>query len=140
MRIGQSFGPVGAGLRRESGRVAASDGFADRIGAGRTSRSTGASAPAPLATLGAVLAAQAAEDPLLGRRRAREHGKRMLDALEELQAAMLDGRLHQDQLARLRKLVTDRRERSEDVALESTLDAIELRSAVELAKLDRRLG
>ncbi len=64
----------------------------------------------------------------------------MLDALEELQAAMLDGRLHQDQLARLRKLVTDRRERSEDVALESTLDAIELRSAVELAKLDRRLG
>ena len=140
MRIGQSFGPSGANRRREAGRIADGGGFAERIGAGRTPRQTGVSALAPLATLGAMLAVQAAEDPRLGRRRARERGDRMLEVLEELRSAMLDGRLFHGQIADLRKLVAERRHPSDDAALDATIDEIELRMAVELAKLERGEG
>lgn len=140
MRIVQSFGPVGAGRRRETGKVAVGGGFADRIGAGRTARPTSVATLAPLATLGAMLAVQAAEDPLEGRRRARQRGDRMLGVLEELRSAMLDGRLSREQLVSLQKLATERRDPSDDSALEATIDEIELRTAVELAKLKRREG
>lgn len=138
MRIGQSFGPVGASRRREAGRVVDGGGFAERIGAGRTPRSTGISTLAPLATLGAMLAVQAAEDPLFSRRRARERGDRMLDVLEELRSAMLAGPLSHGQLIDLQKLLAERREPSNDAALEAMIDEIELRAAVELAKIERR--
>ena len=108
MRIVQSFGPVGAGRRREIGKAADGGGFANSINAGRTARPTGAATLAPLATLGAMLAVQAAEDPLVGRRRARERGDRMLDVLEDLRSAMLDGRLSRGQLVGLQKLVAER--------------------------------
>lgn len=140
MRIVQSFGPVGAGRRREIGKAAESGGFTRSINAGPTARSAGVATLAPLATLGAMLAVQAAGDPLSGRRRARERGDRMLDVLEGLRSAMLDGRLSQGQLADLQKLVAERRELSNDPALEATINEIELRAAVELAKLELRKG
>lgn len=138
MRISQSFGPVGAGRRREVGKAAEGGGFARSINAGPTARPAGVATLAPLATLGAMLAVQAADDPLPGRRRARERGDRMLDVLEGLRSAMLEGRLSRGQLAGLQKLVAERHESSNDVALEATIDEIELRAAVELAKLERR--
>ena len=64
----------------------------------------------------------------------------MLDVLEDLRSAMLDGRLSQGQLVGLQRLVAERRDPSNDAALEATIDEIELRTAVELAKLDRREG
>jgi hypothetical protein len=140
MRIVQSFGPVGAGRRREIGRAAEGGGFAAGMNAGRTARPTSVTTLTPLATLGAMLAVQAAEDPLLGRRRARERGDRMLDVLEEVRSAMLDGRLSRGQLVGLQKLVAERRDPSDDAALEATIDEIEMRTAVELAKLERWKG
>ncbi len=140
MRIVQSFGPVGAGRRREVGKAAEGGVFANSINAGTTSRPTTVATLAPLATLGAMLAVQAAEDPLAGRRRARDRGDQMLDVLEGLQSALLDGRLSNEQLAGLQKLVGERRDPSNDAALEAVIDEIELRAAVELAKLERRKG
>lgn len=62
----------------------------------------------------------------------------MLDVLEELRSAMLDGPLSHGQLIDLQKLLAERREPSNDAALEAMIDEIELRAAVELAKIERR--
>jgi hypothetical protein len=139
MRIGQSFGPGGVTARPGVTGKADAQGFAERV-AGRPSAKAAAAAAglAPLASLGAVLAIQAVDDPLAGRRRARERGERLLDTLEEVRIALLDGRLPADKLEALRQLVTARRDGADDPALRAVLDEIELRAAVELAKLESR--
>lgn len=136
MRIGQSFGPAGVGPRRGIAGRAGDTGFAERIG-GRAAGGAAAAGLAPLTSLGAVLALQEVDDPLAGRRRARERGDRLLDTLEEVRLALLDGRLPAAKLQALRQLATAQRGRADDPKLEAVLDEIELRTAVELAKLER---
>ncbi len=138
MRIGQSFAPAGVGLPRGVDRRSGEAGFAERFGGGRPAGGAAAAAGlAPLTSLGAVLAVQAVEDPLTGRRRARERGERLLDALEELRLALIDGRLPAARLGALQHLLREQRERADDPRLAAVLDEIELRAAVELAKLER---
>ena len=138
MRIGQSFGPGGVAARAGVTGKADGLGFAERV-AGRPAAKAAAAAAglAPLTSLGAVLAIQAVEDPLAGRRRARARGEQLLDTLEEVRIALLDGRLPAGKLEALRQLVTARRGAADDPALRAVLDEIELRAAVELAKLER---
>jgi hypothetical protein len=139
MRIGQSFGAAGIGARRGVERRSGDAGFAERI-VGRPANAAAAAGLAPLTSLGAVLAVQAVDDPLAGRRRARERGEQLLDALDEVRMALLDGRLAPAKLAALRQLATAQRGRADDPALQAVLDEIELRTAVELAKLERGDG
>jgi hypothetical protein len=136
MRIGQSFGPAGVSQRREAAGRGGDAAFAGRLG-GRPAVAIAAAGVAPLASLGAVLALQEVEDPLSGRRRAQERGERLLSTLEEVRLALLDGRLPAAKLAALRQLVTTQRGRADDPRLQAVLDEIELRTAVELAKLER---
>jgi hypothetical protein len=138
MRIGQSFGPAGVGLPRGVDRRSGDAGFAERVGGGRPASGAAAAAGlAPLTSLGAVLAVQAVEDPLTGRRRARERGEKLLDALEELRLALIDGRLPATKLGALQQLLREQREQADDPRLAAVLDEIELRASVELAKLER---
>jgi hypothetical protein len=88
--------------------------------------------------LESMLALQAVEDPLQRRRRAVKRGGAMLDALDSLKIALLDGVVDAGQLQRLQALVTAQREASGDPALEAVLDEIELRAAVEVAKRQAR--
>jgi hypothetical protein len=138
MRIGQSFGPNGVGVPRAVERRSGDRGFAERVGAKPAGNGAAAAAGlAPLTSLGAVLAVQAVDDPIVGRRRARERGDRLLDALEDLRLALLDGRLPPGKLAALQQLVSEQRGRADDPKLAAVLDEIELRAAVELAKLEQ---
>ncbi len=137
MRIGQSFGPAGVGARRAVDRAAGAGGFAERVGGRVAGGATAAGGLTPLASLGAVLAIQEVDDPLAGRRRARDRGERLLDALDEVRLALLDGRLPARKLEALRQLATAQRGRADDPKLQAVLDEIELRTAVELAKLER---
>jgi hypothetical protein len=136
MRIGQSFGATGVGARRSVERRPGDAGFAEKIG-GRPPATPAAAGLAPLTSLGAVLAVQAADDPLTGRRRVRERGEQLLDALDEVRMALLDGRLPPAKLAALRQLASAQRGQADDPELQAVLDEIELRTAVELAKLER---
>jgi hypothetical protein len=141
MRIGQSYGPAGIGLPRGVDRRSGDAGFAERIGGRPASGPAGAAAGlAPLTSLGAILAVQAVEDPLAGRRRARQRGEQLLDALDELRIALIDGRVPAAKLGALRQLVSEQRGRADDPAMQAVLDEIELRTAVELAKLERDTG
>jgi hypothetical protein len=55
--------------------------------------------------------------------------------LDELRLAILDGRLRPVDLERLTRLVAEQRTAADDPRLAGILDEIELRAAVELAKL-----
>jgi Class II flagellar assembly regulator len=97
-----------------------------------------ASAPAvALRTVGgidALIALQGIEDPVERRRRAVKHGRRALDALDELKLGLLSGMLEPAALLRLKAVASDLKDGSGDEQLDQVLGEIELRVAVELAK------
>lgn len=95
------------------------------------------SAAVALRTLGgidALIALQGVEDPTERRRRAVRHGRRALDALDELKLGLLAGTLDQGTLLRLKTVATDLKDGSGDDRLDGVLAEIDLRVAVELAK------
>lgn len=88
----------------------------------------------------ALLALQDVGGPLERKRRAVRRAGRILDVLDEIKLGLLSGELSGAELDRLRRAVRDERERTEDPALEAVLDEIELRAAVEAAKLEQTGG
>lgn len=95
------------------------------------------SAAVALHTVGgidALLALQGVEDAVERRRRAVRHGRRALDALDELKIGLLAGTLDQVTMLRLKSAATDLQDGSGDEGLDQVLAAIDLRVAVELAK------
>jgi len=95
------------------------------------------SAAVALRTLGgidALIALQGIEDPVERRRRAVKHGRRALDALDDLKIGLLVGTLDQATMLRLKSVAADLHDGSGDDRLDQVLAEIDLRVAVELAK------
>jgi Class II flagellar assembly regulator len=95
------------------------------------------SAAVALRTLGgidALIALQGVEDPVERRRRAVKHGRRALDALDELKLGLLGGTLDQATMLRLKSVSGDLQDGSGDDRIDQVLAEIDLRVAVELAK------
>ena len=90
-----------------------------------------------LGGVSSVLALQGAPDSTerRARQRAVERGETMLDKLEEIRLGLLLGTIPQSRLEQLAHLVRAQRELVNDPKLTAILDEIELRAAVELAKL-----
>ncbi len=125
-RTGVAASPAGA-------RRAAGAGFSLSQAEAPTSQS----AAVALRTIGgidALLALQGVEDPVERRRRAVKHGRRALDALDEIKIGLLAGTLDQASMLRLKSAAVDLRDGSGDDGLDEVLAAIDLRVAVELAK------
>src|ERR1700690_618461 len=90
-----------------------------------------------LRTLGgidALIALQGIEEPVERRRRAVKHGRRALDALDELKLGLLAGTLDQATMLRLKSVAADLHDASGDDRLDVVMAEIDLRVAVELAK------
>ncbi len=83
----------------------------------------------------ALMALQGIEDPAERRRRAVRQGTRVLDALDELKLGLLGGSLDQAMLLRLKSVAADLKDGSGDEKLDQILGEIDLRVAVELAKV-----
>ena len=98
-----------------------------------------AAAAPGLTAVDALLVAQELPDPLAGRRRAVQRGNALLDRLEELRLGLLAGILSRERLDELTRLAGTVRETVDDPRLGEVLDEIDLRVAVELAKLDLRV-
>ncbi len=97
-------------------------------------RSAGVSAAGPLDTL---LAVQAYEEPHERKKRQAKRGHDLLDGLDRLKAALLSGRVQIAELEQIKANLALRRESTDDPRLDDVLAHIELRAAVELAKLGR---
>jgi hypothetical protein len=85
----------------------------------------------------ALLALQDVGGPVERKRRAVGRANRILDVLDEIKLALLGGDLNLSQLDRLRRAVRDERALTDDPKLENVLDQIEIRAAVEIAKLEQ---
>jgi hypothetical protein len=118
----------------------ATTGSGFSIGESSTPQATAAPAraagAAPVSSMDALLALQEVEGPLERRRRAVRRGGRLLDALDEVKLALLDGETAGPALQRLATAVREQRVGSFDPGLDGVLDEIETRAAVELAKAE----
>jgi hypothetical protein len=115
----------------------AAPGFAPAMDAPQRASAT---APASAVTpLDAILALQAGENPAQRRARQTRRGQEALDALEELEQGLLLGRAPGALRGRLEALQR-RAEATGDERLDAVLNEIDIRLAVEAAKLDRISG
>lgn len=131
--------PVAAN-RRVGGATQAGSGteFAKALGDSHSTQSQQVSSGLSVSSLSVVLAVQESEDAVHGRRqRARDRGLKMLDYLEEVRLGLLMGIVPREKLEQLAQMVRAKREQVDDPQLTAILDDIELRAAVELAKLSR---
>jgi hypothetical protein len=87
--------------------------------------------------LDGVLAIQEVADKGEERRNARAHGEDVLQGLEQIRLGLLAGRIPVHQLNELVRVARGHRPEFTDPRLGEILDEIELRAAVELAKLGR---
>jgi hypothetical protein len=118
---------------------------AGRSGSGADFVPAGGNAPARVAGnvpmqsasgIDAILALQAVDGPLTGRKKAVRRGASLLDMLDEIKSDLLIGRISADRLDDLAGMLSEVRERSLP-GLDALLDDIELRVRVELAKFGR---
>ena len=136
MKINEPLRSAAGARRVATGRAPAGSAFAPP--AARAGRAPGAPPGAPLAALDGVLALQEVQDAPSGRRRTVERGHDLLDELENLRLAMIEGWLSERALRRLSELIEVRADAVDDDRLEGVLREIEVRAAVEIAKRDRR--
>jgi hypothetical protein len=139
MKVGETGGPRGVGTPRVAGRSGSGKGgdFARLLDeAGKGPEAVGGTVGAH--AVGLVLGAQEIEDstnaPANGR--ARQRANDMLDRLEALHRGMIAGSMSRAALTELAQLARAKPEAGADPRLKEVLGEIELRAAVELAKLD----
>jgi hypothetical protein len=138
MRIENTARSSSVGARGSVARSGAGGGFfiADEPAVGRAAA---AQPTGPTASIDALLALQAVEDPLFARKKAIRRGTALLDTLEMIKADLLLGQVSEGRLNQLMVLVGQARERNLP-ELDGLLDDIELRARVELAKFGRYPG
>jgi Class II flagellar assembly regulator len=139
MKVSGPAGPSAAGGARPARAQGAAPGFEPLMPTTSSAGAAGVSAAggvARVASLDALMALQEVGGPLERRRRAVGRASQILDALDDLKLDLLEGRLSPDSLAALTRSVREQRSLTDDPRLESVLDEIETRAAVELAKLE----
>ena len=140
MKVG---GPSGVGsAQASSGRGAgqAAGGFsvASPDGAQETAASTRLASTLGIGSIDALLALQEVGGPTERRRKAVRRAGVILDVLDDLKIAVLDGgSIAPATLGRLIEAVRQERARTGDTRLEDVLDEIETRAEVEMAKLEQ---
>jgi hypothetical protein len=126
----RSTGPIGRPVRAGAARPGSP--FADHLAG---TRSESPSAPVGLAaSVQALVGLQEVDADATERRSPQRYGDDLLEGLEAIRLAMLEGRLRISDLRELAARLGRRRDATGDSRLESLIDEIELRVAVELAK------
>ncbi len=128
-----STSSIGQGGRQPPGGAFSVPGADEAAAAASTTRATAASS---LSSLEALIALQQVDEPLSRRRRAVARAGRLLDGLDQVKLAMLEGDPAPEPLRRLAIAVREQRVSADDPGLQALLDQIETRALVELAKLE----
>ena len=134
---GSTSAASAAGARSVRSAGAAAGGFAPigAPGASDVSGPASVSGAHPVASLEALIALQEVGGPLERRRRAVRRAGGILDALDGLKLELLEGALTAGAIESLSRAVREQRSATEDPRLEALLDEVEIRAAVELAKI-----
>jgi hypothetical protein len=128
----------GASGARKSGNSPAGSGFTPggASSAQGPSASGGLSGAGAIGSVDALLALQGTGVFREAKKQATERAFSLLDVLDDLKIALLDGTLPRQTLVRLMETLKSRRDTTDDPRLEAMLDEVEVRAAVELAKHD----
>jgi hypothetical protein len=122
-------------VRRDGDKAeATADKFATALEG--SDRPPAAAQSSSVSALEGLLSIQEIPDALVGRRRAIRRGDVLLDRLEDLRLGLLAGVVPRDRLEELVQLARTAREAVDDPRLAAVLDEIDVRAAVELAKLE----
>ncbi len=137
MKVTGSSG-VGSAQGPRSARGAGGEGFRIAMpqAAAGPSQASSVSNVSGIVGVEALLALQDVGTPTERKRRAVGRAGRILDVLDDIKVALLDGDLSGGDLDRLRRAVREERAITDDPKLEAVLGEIELRAAVEVAKLE----
>jgi hypothetical protein len=128
-----------SGAAKSGGAKAAADGFRIDMGAEGVAPKTsiaGVGGAAGVSGVSALMALQGVGGPE-ARARALRKGRRILDALDRLQLALLGDGPTKGHLGLLTRAIAENRDPSGDQELDDTLNWAEVRAAVEAAKLER---
>lgn len=130
-------GPAQPSSLRRRGRTGASSdsSFTEQLTQSRAP--AGAAQVHQTGGIEGLLALQEVDDEGGRRRRAQEQGEALLDRLDEIRRDLLAGSVNPTGLERLLKQVRRQRIAVSDPRLREILGEIELRAAVELAKMGR---
>lgn len=129
-----------ANSAKKKAKASGASGFAGLFsasGAGESSSTSSASSIAAPSALDGILALQEVSDEDVGQKRAVRQGLSTLDALEDLRLAILLGEVSPTQLERIQKRMELQRGVVMNPELQALMNEIEVRAAVELAKLGR---
>ncbi|WP_084264704.1 flagellar assembly protein FliX [Sneathiella glossodoripedis] len=97
--------------------------------------SSNVSSSAPIASIDAIVALQGVEDSVTSNKKAVSRGQDLLERLEEIRHGLLIGAIPVERLKQLQATLSKMDVKAEDPKLAEILGDIELRAAVELAKL-----
>ncbi|MCG8493934.1 MAG: flagellar assembly protein FliX [Sneathiellales bacterium] len=89
----------------------------------------------PITSIDAIVALQGVDDSTSGNQKAVQKGKDLLDRLEEIRHGLLIGSIPVERLKQLQLTLSSYDVKSEDPKLAAIVEEIEVRAAVELAKL-----
>lgn len=95
------------------------------------------SATSPVGTLDGLLSLQEMPDDEIKKRKAVQNSQFTLEALETLRNALLTGSVPEQLIKTMHRVVSAQKQQIDDPRLMSIIEDIELRAAVELAKLER---
>ncbi|MCZ4280497.1 flagellar assembly protein FliX [Kiloniella laminariae] len=126
-----------SGARSKKKTGSASGSFSEALETGSDDAPVSARGVSGTSSLGGLLSIQEVPDALTGRQKAKRHAENILDELDELRIGLLLGTIPIRRLERIESLVAKRREEVDDPRLLEILNEIEVRAAVELAKLGR---
>jgi hypothetical protein len=138
MKVSSTSSASGAG--KSGGAKAAADGFRLDMGAeGVAAKASvsGVGGAAGVSGVSALMALQGVGGPE-ARAKALRKGRRLLDALDRLQLALLGDGPTRGNLGLLQQAIAEQRDPSGDAELDATLNWAEVRAAVEAAKLERQ--
>jgi hypothetical protein len=138
MKVGGASG-VGSAGGPKAARPGGGEGFRlfGPSAAPAATQASRAGGVAGVMSMDALLALQDVGGPLERRRRAVGRAGRILDVLDGIKVALLEERLDANDLEQLQRAVRDERQATDDPKLEGVLDEIEIRAAVEIAKLEQ---
>lgn len=122
--------------KKKDGASKADGSFGDFIASG-TKQTAAPTTSQSIAKVDVLLAVQAAEDPTerAARKQARRRADTILNDLDKIRMAMLQGNLTVGHMVDIADVVASHRERIQDPALTAIMDEIDLRAQVELAKM-----
>ena len=129
-------GPVQTTTARRRGKPAQSSGaFAGELASGKGAKESAPSTE--VVSAGMLISVQEIGDPLDSRRRAVKRGEDILDHLDELRHGLLLGAYPPAKLDNLLVMIRRQQTNVTDPKLREILAEIEVRAAVELAKLGK---